>query len=277
MKKYLFIVLILFSAQNSFAANSDDKKNNIQAINSLSFTNGEAFESKNHKRSLNSFIEYPLSGKSSVGGALQASQINSNYQGNKPRQSDAMALNSAEVFHRYKFFTYDKFGFTLQNSFKFPGIYQENKHLGLMPQQQDYELRLLTAYNMQDRLVNNILYGTNLYWARFEIAYRRRFSNPFDEFRTRLLLGLNLSEKFEILFQNDIAWNVNAKETSAHNNYSNISNFRGKQDANNVGNFLLVYRINNETALETGYTRRFHGNNPFYDYQGFLIGLLSSF
>lgn len=275
MKKYFFLIFILFIAQNSLAA--DDKKNNLQMMNSLSFTNGEAFGSKNQKEAFNSLVEYPLSNKMSVGATLQASQINSNYQGNSPQQSDAIALNSVEAFHRYKFLTYDKFGFTLQNSFKFLGIYQENKHLGLMPQQQDYELRLLTAYNMQDRLVNNILYGTNPYWARFEIAYRKRFSNPFDEFRARLWVGINLTQKFEFLFQDDMIWNVTAKASTTNNSYSNLANFSAKKDANNMGTFSLIYRLNDKVALQTGYVRRLRGNNPFYDYQGVTIGLWTSF
>jgi DNA-binding response OmpR family regulator len=48
-------------------------------------------------------------------------------------------------------------------------------------------------------MFNNVLQNKNNYFLRYEIAYRRKFSNPFDEFRNKLWLGLKISINFHFL------------------------------------------------------------------------------
>lgn len=270
MKIYQKILLIGFlifvGAENSFAAT-----NNLQMFNTISFAEGgKAFGSHNNKEILNSFIEYPLSNKMSVGTIIQASRIDSRHNDG----TVAYALNSVEIFHRYKLYSHDKFGLTMHNSYKFPGVYNENKYLGLMPQQADYEFRLLLAHNMKDRLVNTVVHGDTPYFTRFEIAYRRRFSNPFDEVRFAFWGGYNLSSKYMILAQDNITWNIQSKATATNNTYSS---FRTSRDANNIATLSLMYRFDKDMTVQAGYFRRLHGNNPFYDYQGVTVGLWNSF
>lgn len=267
LKKIFLLGLLIFAgATNSFAAT-----NNLQMFNTLSFAEGgKAFGGHNNKEILNSFIEYPLSNKMSVGSILQASRIDSRHNDG----TVAYALNTIELFHRYKLLSYDKVGVTMHNSYKFPGIYNQNKYLGLMPKQADYEFRLLFAYNMKDRLVNTVVHGDTPYFTRLEIAYRKRFSNPFDEVRFAFWGGFNISSKYAILVQDNISWNIESKATANNNTYSS---FRASRDANDVATLSLVYRFNKEMAAQAGYFRRIHGNNPFYDYQGVTIGLWNSF
>jgi hypothetical protein len=256
---------ILISAGKSFAAT-----NNLQMFNTLSFTEGEAFKNNNHKQILNTFIEYPLSNKMSVGSTLQGSHIDSRHNDG----TEAYALNSVELFHRYKIFSREKLGITMHNAYKFPGVYNQDKYLGLMPQQADYEFRLLFAYNMKDRLVNTVVRGDTPYFARFETAYRRRFGNPFDEARFTFWGGYNLNSKFALLIQDNIIWNIQSKTNSTSNSYSS---FRTSKDANNIATFSLIYRFDKDMALQFGYLRRLHGNAPFYDDHGVTIGLWNSF
>lgn len=163
MKKLFLTFFLLLTAGPAIAAT-----NNLQMFNAISFTEGVAFKSDNHKQILNSFIEYPLSNKMSVGLISQASRIDSSHNDG----TATYALNTAEIFHRYKILSYKKLGVTMHNSYKFPSIYNENKYLGLMPKQADYEMRFLFAFNMKDRLVNTVVHGDTPYFARFETAYR---------------------------------------------------------------------------------------------------------
>ena len=243
---------------------------NLQMFNTISESEGKAFGSANTKQILNSFIEYPLSPKQSIGTIIQASHIDSDYN----NSTKSYALNSAEIFHRYKVYSKDKLGVTMHNSYKFPSVYNQNKNLGLMPQQADYELRFLFAYNMKDRLVNTVVRGDTPYFARAEVAYRRRFGNPFDEARFTLWSGYNLNSKFALLLQENIVWNVESKATATNSSYynPNIS-----KSANNIATLSLIYRFDKDMAAQFGYFRRLQGNNPFYDYQGVTVGLWNSF
>lgn len=243
---------------------------NLQMLNTISESEGEAFGYDNTKQILNSLVEYPLSSKQSIGGTVQASHTDSDYNGS----TKAYALNSAEIFHRYKFYAKDKLGITIHNSYKFPGIYSLNENLGLMPRQADYELRFLFAFNMKDRLINTVVRGDTPYFSRVEVAYRKRFSNPFNEVRFTFWGGYNLNSKFALLLQDNITWNVESKSTATNSSYSNIA---ASKNANNIAMLSLMYRFDTDKAVQFGYFRRLSGNNPFYDYQGVTVGLWNSF
>lgn len=267
MKKILLVGFFIFvSAANSFAGN-------LQTITSLSDLEGKAFNSKTQKQVLNSFAEYPLTKKMSVGAISQASRVESNHN----QSTTAYAVNSVEIFNRYKIFSSEKLGIIMHNSYKFPGIYNENKYLALMPKQSDYEFRLLFTHNMPDRLVNTVVQNETPYFLRGEIAYRKRFSNSFDEFRFAFWGGVKINQEFSFLLQDNVTWNVNAKATSTNNSYSNAGDFRAVKDANNIATFSLLYHFDKNTALQAGYVRRLHGNNPFYDNRGVIVGLWKSF
>lgn len=261
----LILFLSLCFAQNSFA--------NFQTITSLSDLEGRAFGSQTEKQSLNNFGEYPISKLMSVGEATQISRVTSTYNGG----TSFYALNSIELFHRYKFFSSKYLGITVHNSYKFGGLYNENKNLGLMPKQDDYELRFLFAHNMPDRLVNTVVQNETPYFVRAEVAYRRRFSNPFDEYRFTLWTGVKINEKFSFLLQDNITWNVNAKETALNNSRQNFANYNISKTTNNIATFSFLYHCDKETAIQFGYVRRLTGNNPFYDYDGPTVALWKSF
>lgn len=265
MKKLFLTFFLIASCSSALAAT-----NNLQMFTTVALTEGTAFKSDNRKQILNNFVEYPLSNRTAIGTIFQASRVDSNYNGG----TNAYALNTAEIFHRYKLLSYKKLGVTIHNSYKFPSIYNENKHLGLMPKQADYELRFLFAFNMKDRLINTVVRGDTPYFARFEVAYRKRFSNPFDEARFSLWAGYNFNQKFGILLQDNIAWNLKSKTDDTDNSYSS---FRTSKDANDITTFSLIYRATPDIALQAGYLRRIHGNAPFYDNQGVVVGLWNSF
>lgn len=258
-------MLVNVSSATSFAAT-----NNLQMFNTLTFSEGSAFKSDNHKQILNSFIEYPLSNKMSIGAITQASRIDSEHNNG----TNAYALNTAEIFHRYKLLSYKKLGVIMHNSYKFPSVYNENKNLGLMPKQADYEMRFLFAFNMKDRLVNTVAQGDTPYFVRLETAYRKKFSNPFDEVRFTFWGGYNLNSKFALLVRDDITWNIQSKTNATSNSYSS---FKTSKDANNMATFSLMYRVSPNASLQAGYLRRLHGNAPFYENQGVVIGLWDSF
>ena len=259
----------MFLQKSAFAGNP-------QSVTSLASLDGNAPREKYHKDVLNHFTEYPLSTQQSIGGTLQASYSNFKQSGTI-NSTSAYALNSVEIFHRYKIFSDKKLGIAVQNLYKFPGIYNENNSLGLPAKQEDYELRFLFAYNMQDRFVNQVVRGTNSYFFRPEIAYRRRFGNPFDEIRFAFNGGVKINPKFLVLFQDSIIWNVASKANVATNSYSNPSNFQFSKDANNIGTLSLIYRCNNEIALQAGFVKRLSGNAGLYDARGFIFGLWTSF
>jgi len=146
-----------------------------------------------------------------------------------------------------------------------------------MPKQDDYELRFLFAYNMPDRLVNTVIKNNTLYFARAEIAYRRKFSNPFDQMRFAFLGGIKINQNFSLLLQDNIDWNVKSKSSEYYNSYSNFSNFEPSTNALNIATASLLYRTSKDTALQFSYSYRLSGNNPFYDSRGITIGLWNSF
>ncbi len=241
----------------------------LQMIHQLSNMNGTAFGSNYTKQNYYSYLELGLSKKSSIGGSVNSASIDSAYNG----VTKQYAIFGPEVFHRYKFFAHGKHGFVLQNGVKFPNAYDENKHLGLMPKQWDYEIRVLGLYNFKERLVSSIVHDSTPYFARYELAYRKRFNNPFDEVRFAFVGGFDVGYNLKILVQDNINWNINSTGTSVLN--STYSNFDITKDANNIVTISLFYHINNKVALQAGYAQRLSGNNPFYDKHGITIGVWS--
>lgn len=258
----IFLVLFLLTSSIAFAQTND-----LQLINQASNLTGEAFGSSYTKQNYYSFLEYGISKKTSVGGSLNSARIDSTYNDGTTQY----ALFGPEVFHRYKFFAHNKHGAIIQNTIKIPNTYSVNKHLGLMPKQWDYEIRILGLYNFKERLVSSVVHDSTPHFARYELAYRKRFNNPFDEIRFAFWGGLDIGHNFEILVQDNITWNINSQTANPLNN--TYSNFDITKDANNIATFSLLYHVSHKTTLQAGYVQRLHGNNPFYDYRGIVIGL----
>lgn len=245
---------------------------NLQMINSIGYSQGKAFGFNNQKILINNLSELPINNNNSIGANALLSSINSKYQNN-----NSFAINSIDFFHRYKFYSSKNFSLTIQNSFKPIMLYNENKYLSLMPKQQDYELRLLIANNMSDRLVNHVLKNQKKYFLRFELAYRRKFSNPFDEIRNKLWLGIKLTNKFSLLNNYEIIFNVRSKANNHDNSYKNFNNFQFSKHAHSILNLGFICHYQNDLAWQLSVFKRFSGNNPFFDQQGINLGLIQSF
>ena len=274
MAKIILILCLFFvSFNNCLAKNNLEKKYNLQSNTTFTFAKGNAFGESTRRQILNNFSELPISNLSSIGEIIQFSHVRSSYKNNSERYS----LNSAEFFHRYRFLATKYANFTVHNSYKFQGIYNENKYLSLMPKQNDYELRMLIAHNMTDRLINNILQSEKPYFARFEIAYRYRFNNPFDEIRQRFYLGIKLNQKFSFLLQQDLNWAVTARETPTRNSPRQMQNFQFSKNFYNIISPSLIYKIDRDNAVQIAYFKRLGGNDLQHDSAGFSLGLLNSF
>jgi hypothetical protein len=245
---------------------------NLQMINSIGYSEGKAFGYNNQKILINNLSELPISKNNSIGANTLLSSINSKYQ-----NKNALAINSIDFFHRYKFYSSKNFGLTIQNSFKPFMLYNENKYLSLMPKQQDYELRLLIANNMSDRLVNHVLQNQKKYFLRLELAYRRKFSNPFDEIRNKLWFGIKLTDKFSLLNNYELIFNVRSKANIHDNSYKNFNNFQFSKHANSILNLGLVYHCKKDLAWQLSMFKRLSGNNPFFDQKGISLGLIQNF
>ena len=273
VKIILICCLFFLNFNNCFAQNNLEKKYNLQSNTWISSTRGNAFVESTRRKILNNSSELPISNLTAIGEIIQFSHAKSSYKNNFQRYS----FNSAEFFHRYRFLATKYANFTVHNSYKFHGIYNENKYLSLMPKQNDYELRLLIAHNMTDRLINNILQSEKPYFVRFEIAYRYRFNNPFDEIRQKIYLGIKLNQKFSFLLQQDLSWAVKAHETSTRNSPRQMQNFQFFKYFHNVVTPSLIYKINRDNAVQIAYFKRLGGNDSQYDSAGFNLGLLNSF
>lgn len=271
----LSIILINFEcfAQNLEPKSSVSKNINIQSLTTLSSTKGHAFGESTHRQIINHLSEIPISNLASLGALTQLSRVDSTYQNN----TEAYSFNGVEFFHRYRFASTKFINFIVHNSYRFHGIYNENKYLSLMPKQNDYELRLLLAHNMTDRLINNLIKSNNRYFARLELAYRHKFNNPFDEIRERFYLGFNINPKFSLLFQHDLIWAVTAKESPTKNSFKHLQNFDFSKNFNHIISPSLIYKNSNDSAWQFGYFKRISGNDGQYDSQGFNIGYLKSF
>lgn len=257
--------LVIASFLACFSATAGE----LQMINQVSTLDGAAFGSNYAKKNYYSYLEYALSKKASVGGSVNVAAIDSQYSGGTKQY----ALFGPEAFHRYKFFARGKHGFVVQNAVKMPNIYNENKNLALMPKQWDYEIRVLGLYNFKERLVSSIVHDSTPYFFRYELGYRKRFNNPFDEIRLAFVGGFDIGHNLSILVQDNINWNINSTGTSVLN--STYSNFDITKYANNIATLSLVYHLNRKVALQAGYLQRTGGNNPFYDSRGITFGVWS--
>jgi len=241
----------------------------FQFINTMTVSEGSAFGSENTKQNLYSFIEYGYSKKTSFGGILNASRTDSVYNGGTTQY----AIIGPELFHRYKFFAKGKNGIVLHNSVKLPGNYDENRNLGLMPKQWDYEVRLMFLHNFHERLVSSIVHNSTPYFVRTELAYRQRFNNPFNEVRFAFWGNFDIGEKYAILIQDNTTWNI-ANDGYTSNSLNNTyQNFDITKDANNLVTTSIIYHYNKHMAFQVGYVKRISGNNPFYDRQGVVVGI----
>ena len=268
MAKIILILCLFFVNFYSCFA-----KNNLQTNTTFSTTKGNAFGEATRRQIINNSSELPISNLSSIGEITQFSHVKSSLNNDSQRYS----LNSFEFFHRYRFLATKYANFTIHNSYKFHGIYNENKYLSLMPKQNDYELRMLIAHNMTDRLVNNILQSEKPYFARLEIAYRYRFNNPFDEIRQRFYLGIRLNQKFSFLLQQDINWAMTARETTTRNSPRQMQNFQFSKSFNSVITPSLIYKIDRDNAIQIAYFKRLGGNDLQHDSSGFSLGIMNSF
>lgn len=281
IKKYDFFI-ISFTILQYFILNlpilaqdltNIDNKYNIQSQTTLNLTKGHAFGERTQRQLFNNFSEIPLSKKSSIGENIQFSHVNSTYKNN----TQAYSFNGLELFYRYRFLVTKYASFTLHNSYRFHGIYNENKYLALMPKQNDYELRLLVAHNMTDRLINNILKSSNPYFTRFEIAYRKKFNNPFDEIRQRLIVGLNLNKKLSIIMQQDLIYALTHSISDTRNSFRQLQNFDFSKNFHHIISPSLIYKYNDQIAWQFGSFYRISGNDGQYDSKGLTIGFLNSF
>jgi len=274
MAKIILICCLFFANfSKSFAQNNLEKKFNLQSNTTFSTTKGNAFGEATRRQIINNSSELPISNLASIGEITQFSHVKSSHNNDSQR----LSLNSLEFFHRYRFLATKYANFTIHNSYKLQGIYNENKYLSLMPKQNDYELRFLIAHNMTDRLINNILQSEKPYFARLEIAYRYRFNNPFDEIRQRFYLGIKLNQKFSFLLQQDINWAVTAHQTSTRNSPRQMQNFQFSKNFHNIITPSLIYKIDRNNALQFAYFKRLGGNDLQYDSAGFSLGIMNSF
>ena len=113
--------------------------------------------------------------------------------------------------------------------------------------------------------------------AEFEIAYRYRFNNPFDEIRQRFYLGTKLNQKFSFLLQQDLSWAVTARETPTRNSPRQMQNFQFSKNFYNIITPRLIYKIDRDNAVQIAYFKRLGGNDLQHDSAGFSLGLLNSF
>ena len=264
----LITICFLFFSQNSFA-----KKFNIQSQTTATFTSGHAFGSKTKRQILNNFSEIPLNDTTSIGEIIQFARVQSSYQ----HHSEAYSFNGAEFFHRYRFLKSQYANFIIHNSFKFHGIYNENKNLSLMPKQNDYELRLLIAHNMTERLINNIIKSPKPYFMRLELAYRKKFNNPFDELREKFIAGINLSPKYSFLISHELIYALTRNTSPTRNSLRQLQNFDFSKNFHHLISPSLIYKYNNDLAFQFGYFHRFGGNDKQYDSRGINLGILNSF
>jgi hypothetical protein len=277
IKNNLFglVILIIFitTSANVFANNSVLNKYNVQTSSSIQLNNGKAFGEKTSRQILNNLSEIPLNKTSSIGEISQFSRVESSYK----NYTRGYSFNGIEFFYRTRILATKFANITLHNSYKFHGIYNENKYLQQMPKQNDYEIKLLIAHNMTDRLINNLINPVNQYFARLEIGYRHKFNNPFDEIRERFYLGFRLNDKFSFLTQHDLVFAITRNTSPTRNSRRQLQDFDFSKNFHHIISPNIIYKLNNQSALQIGYLHRFGGNDGQFDSRGFLIGYLKSF
>ncbi len=246
--------------------------NKFQTTTNISYLQGDAIGNHYNRAVLNNVIEYSLPYKMSVGNILQLSQIDSEYNGG----TKEYAWNSIEFWHRYRFYNDDFVRLNVQNLYKFPGNYEVNRNIGLGKKQQDYELRLLADFNAKEGLTNALVHRSSKWLLRYEIAYRRRFDNTFDELRSALTLSYRVHENVTLLFQGNVAYSIFSKRQAGAND-NTVRNFSATNDMNNVSTFSALYHMNDKYALQFGYVRRIGGSNTTHDQHGVMAGVLGAF
>lgn len=275
-KSYKIGFIIIFYAgftSNLQAQDINNNKYNIQSQTTINLTKGNAFGEETKRQIINNLSEIPLSKNSSIGENIQFSHVTSTYNNG----SQAYSFNGLELFYRYRFLTTKYLGLTIHNSYRFHGIYNENKYLSLMPKQNDYELRMIMAHNMSDRLINNIIKSPNQYFVRFELAYRKKFNNPFDEIRERFIVGINLGKNFSTLIQQDLIYAMTRNSSNTRNSFRQLQNFDFSKDFHHIISPSLIYKQNDKLAWQFGFFYRIGGNDNQYDSKGINVGILNSF
>jgi len=269
MSKKIVIALLFF-----FTITEISFAKELQTINQASFSSGIAFDNKYKKQNLYSFGEYVNSNKTSLGYNFNLAKINSQWH-----NTDRYALFSPELFGRYKFYNQGKSSLILHNAIKMPNIYNEQKKLGLMPnkKQYDYEIRLIQLYNFHDKLVGNIVKNLSPYFFRTELAYRKKFNNPFDEINFVAIGDYKVNDKIQIMLQDNIIYNIQRNNTKHNNLFNTYGNFQINKQANNFATASIIYNYNQENALQLAYKKRIAGNNPFYDKYSIIFGIWQLF
>lgn len=262
MYKILLCCLLLLEVK------AFSQSGSMQTITQFGNFNGTAFGNDYTRQNLYSFGEYGISKTVSMGWNTNLARIDSTYKSGTIQY----AVFGPEFYYRHKVLSKNQYGLVIHNAVKLPSFYDTNKHLGLMPKQWDYELRLIALDNFKERLIGTVIHNSTPYFLRGEIAYRKRFSNPFDEARFTFWGGFDIHHNLSILVQNNATWNIqsNSGTNPLNNTYSHFSITR---DAINITTISAIYRISNGMALQFGCVRKIHGNNLFYDSKGIIIGL----
>jgi len=269
----IFLALFFSNLTKSYANNSILNKYNLQTLTSLQFTEGRAFGEKTNRQILNNLSEIPLNTTSSIGEISQFSRVESSYKNN----TQGYSFNGIEFFYRNRILATKFANITLHNSYRFHGIYNENKYLQQMPKQNDYEIKLLMTHNMTDRLINNLINPVNSYFMRLEIGYRHKFNNTFDEIRERFYLGLKLNSRFSFLVQHDLIFAITRNTSPTRNSKRQLQDFDFSKNFHHIILPSFIYKLKNQSAIQFAYLHRFSGNDNQYDSRGFSVGYLKSF
>ena len=113
LSKKIKIIIVFYLLLLSFKTHAKEiKSSNIQLINSLNQSQGEAFGYKNKKLTINNFAELPITLNNSLGANILSSATNAK----SDDKSNQYALNSLEFFHRYRFFS-NKFCCTIVETY----------------------------------------------------------------------------------------------------------------------------------------------------------------
>lgn len=142
--------------------------------------------------------------------------------------------------------------------------------------QNDYEIRIFSDFNMREGLTNSIVHQSSDFLFRFEVAFRKRFNNDFNEARYNLTFAKKINKDFTLLIQDGAIYNIypNSKMPSNDNSYDN---FHFNHEANNLSTISILYHLNKESAISFGYIRRIAGGSINHDNFGFTSGLFAAF
>jgi len=190
------------------------------------------------KWELNPFLEYGLTGRTTVGMSLFIIDVNDD-------RRSAPGLSDAEIFARYLLWKGRGGVLSTQLLVKVPGPY-ESENIPYQGQDQyDLEWRLLYG-------TGGVLPASGSEWyLNTEAGFRRRFGDPADEVRIDLAAGVRgPGKKWELeLKQENITGLRNASGPSAPD-----------YDLHKIG-LSSRYWINQSLALQLGVTRDIYGRN----------------